>query len=110
MPSLTTCQRPFPTPMPFLQKVAQPVQTICISLRPATGSWESVMGRKCFHCWVTRSPNLNKMKNYKPYLLVFSFFGASIINNTFAVNPLIMDQFTADPTARVFEGKVYLDR
>ena len=50
------------------------------------------------------------MKNYKPYLLVFSFFGASIINNTFAVNPLIMDQFTADPTARVFEGKVYLDR
>ena len=48
------------------------------------------------------------MKNYKPYLLVFSFFGASIINNTFAVNPLIMDQFTADPTARVFEGKVYL--
>ncbi len=27
---------------------------------------------------------------------------------TFATNPLIMDQFTADPTARVFEGKVYL--
>lgn len=25
-----------------------------------------------------------------------------------ATNPLIMDQFTADPTARVFEGKIYL--
>lgn len=25
-----------------------------------------------------------------------------------ATNPLIMDQFTADPTARVFEGRVYL--
>ena len=23
-------------------------------------------------------------------------------------NPLIMDQFTADPTARVFEGKIYV--
>jgi hypothetical protein len=27
---------------------------------------------------------------------------------TFATNPLIMDQFTADPTARVFEGKIYV--
>ena len=26
----------------------------------------------------------------------------------FATNPLIMDQFTADPTARVFEGKLYV--
>ncbi len=26
----------------------------------------------------------------------------------FSQNPLIMDQFTADPTARVFEGKVYV--
>src|SRR3954466_1464541 len=26
----------------------------------------------------------------------------------FATNPLIMDQFTADPTARVFEGKIYV--
>jgi hypothetical protein len=25
-----------------------------------------------------------------------------------ATNPLIMDQFTADPTARVFEGKIYV--
>lgn len=28
--------------------------------------------------------------------------------SSFAQNPLIMDQFTADPSARVFEGKVYL--
>jgi hypothetical protein len=28
--------------------------------------------------------------------------------NAFATNPLIMDQFTADPTARVFEGRVYV--
>ncbi|MDT0646040.1 family 43 glycosylhydrolase [Zunongwangia sp. F260] len=28
--------------------------------------------------------------------------------NTFAQNPLIMDQFTADPTARVFDGKLYV--
>jgi hypothetical protein len=26
----------------------------------------------------------------------------------FAANPLILDQFTADPTARVFEGRVYV--
>src|SRR5262245_36841770 len=26
----------------------------------------------------------------------------------FATNPFIIDQFTADPTARVFEGKVYV--
>ncbi|UZH54491.1 family 43 glycosylhydrolase [Salinimicrobium tongyeongense] len=28
--------------------------------------------------------------------------------NAFAQNPLIMDQFTADPTARVFNGKLYV--
>src|SRR3954453_7822111 len=26
----------------------------------------------------------------------------------FATNPLIMNQFTADPTARIFEGKIYV--
>src|SRR5262245_61640072 len=26
----------------------------------------------------------------------------------FATNPLILDQFTADPTARVFEGRIYV--
>ncbi|HVT72403.1 MAG TPA: family 43 glycosylhydrolase [Lacunisphaera sp.] len=32
----------------------------------------------------------------------------AVAGPAFATNPLIMDQFTADPTARVFEGKVYL--
>lgn len=35
-------------------------------------------------------------------LLLFGF------NSTIAQNPLIMDQFTADPSARVFEGRVYV--
>lgn len=29
-------------------------------------------------------------------------------SNLFATNPLILDQFTADPTARVFDGKVFV--
>lgn len=28
--------------------------------------------------------------------------------NTYGQNPLILDQFTADPTARVFEGRIYV--
>src|ERR1051326_9179549 len=41
------------------------------------------------------------------------FFAAGVaglfqVNTALATNPLIMDQFTADPTARVFEGKIYL--
>ncbi|MDD1474941.1 family 43 glycosylhydrolase [Dolichospermum sp. ST_sed4] len=31
-----------------------------------------------------------------------------VTSNTFAQNPIIRDQFTADPSARVFNGKVYL--
>lgn len=34
--------------------------------------------------------------------------GLFLANNALATNPIIMDQFTADPTARVFEGKIYL--
>lgn len=34
--------------------------------------------------------------------------GLIFINNAFATNPLIMDQFTADPTARVFAGRIYV--
>ena len=41
-------------------------------------------------------------------LLFASFAGLLPATATFATNPLIMDQFTADPTARVFEGKVYV--
>ena len=47
------------------------------------------------------------MKNCKLYLLALSC-GVLLSNSTLATNPLIMDQFTADPTARVFEGKVYV--
>ena len=47
------------------------------------------------------------MKNFKLCLLTLVSWGLSL-NNTFATNPIIMDQFTADPTARVFEGKIYL--
>ncbi|MCL7762593.1 family 43 glycosylhydrolase [Polaribacter sp. Z014] len=43
------------------------------------------------------------MKNYK-ILLVF----LGIIQANFAQNPLVTDLFTADPTARVFDGKLYV--
>ena len=35
---------------------------------------------------------------------------AALLQSTaaFATNPLIMDQFTADPTARVFDGRIYV--
>ncbi|MBN2636613.1 MAG: family 43 glycosylhydrolase [Prolixibacteraceae bacterium] len=46
------------------------------------------------------------MKNYKILAsLMMMFWIASSIS---AQNPIIRDQFTADPTARVFNGKVYL--
>jgi len=48
------------------------------------------------------------MKNYKLYLVALGFGGLFFANNTFATNPIIMDQFNADPTARVFEGRIYL--
>jgi beta-xylosidase len=48
------------------------------------------------------------MKLYKLDLLAFAVSSLVLVNNAFATNPVIMDQFTADPTARVFEGRVYL--
>jgi beta-xylosidase len=50
----------------------------------------------------------SEMKNHRLHLLALSFFWLFLANNAFATNPLITDQFTADPTARVFDGKVYL--
>ncbi len=41
-------------------------------------------------------------------LLVGALGGMLSLSSAFATNPLIMDQFTADPTARVFEGKIYV--
>jgi beta-xylosidase len=48
------------------------------------------------------------MNNYKLRLLALSLGTLFLANPAFATNPLILDQFTADPTARVFEGKMYL--
>jgi beta-xylosidase len=39
------------------------------------------------------------------FFMIISLLGSSAV---FAQNPLIRDQFTADPTARVFQGKVYV--
>jgi hypothetical protein len=48
------------------------------------------------------------MKKITYYLSALSFFLSLNINIVLAQNPIILDQFTADPSARVFEGKVYL--
>lgn len=45
------------------------------------------------------------MKKRLYYLFIFVSLG---INQGFAQNPIIRDQFTADPTARIFNGKIYL--
>ena len=44
----------------------------------------------------------------KRYCLLALAFGLTAQGFVQAQNPIIHDQFTADPTARVFEGKVYL--
>ncbi|MCE4553811.1 family 43 glycosylhydrolase [Roseateles cellulosilyticus] len=41
-------------------------------------------------------------------LLALGFAAVLQTTPAWATNPLIMDQFTADPTARVFNGKVYV--
>jgi hypothetical protein len=46
------------------------------------------------------------MKNYKVLASLMIMFW--ITSSISAQNPIIRDQFTADPTARVFNGKVYL--
>ena len=46
---------------------------------------------------------------YSPRLLIAAIAtGLLQAPAALATNPLILDQFTADPTARVFEGKVYV--
>ena len=47
------------------------------------------------------------MKNFKRYLLLAGA-ALSIAGNVWAQNPLITNQFTADPSARVFGDKVYV--
>jgi len=48
------------------------------------------------------------MKNSARHLLTLSAGGLFLAANAFATNPLIMDQFTADPTARVFEDRIFV--
>jgi hypothetical protein len=48
------------------------------------------------------------MKYHKLICLFLVFAPFIFTINLSAQNPLIMDQFTADPTARVFEGKIYV--
>jgi len=48
------------------------------------------------------------MKHAARRFLATTLAGLLPAGAALATNPLIMDQFTADPTARVFEGKVYV--
>jgi hypothetical protein len=48
------------------------------------------------------------MKKFALHVLIICSILFININYASAQNPLIMDQFTADPSARVFEGKVYV--
>lgn len=45
------------------------------------------------------------MREYRILIISLIMF---LSVNTFAQNPIIRDQFTADPTARIFNGKVYV--
>jgi hypothetical protein len=47
------------------------------------------------------------IKRFKIYFLI-SVFGFSFFNINLAQNPIILDQFTADPCARVFGDRVYV--
>jgi hypothetical protein len=48
-----------------------------------------------------------EMKSVNVYPLFLSLI-LFLFTNLFAQNPFIMDQFTADPSARVFDGKIYV--
>ena len=48
------------------------------------------------------------MKFSLRHLLSAAVAGLLPATAAFATNPLIMDQFTADPTARLFEGRIYV--
>src|SRR4030042_640891 len=48
------------------------------------------------------------MKGWTRHTLALGLGVLVFAANTSAQNPLIMDQFTADPTARVFEGRIYV--
>jgi hypothetical protein len=45
---------------------------------------------------------------FKRYVLAIGSAGLFLVSTVLATNPLITDQFTADPAARVFEGRMYV--
>ena len=45
------------------------------------------------------------MKNYKSFIFGLAVLGVGSLS---AQNPIVRNQFSADPTARVFNGKVYV--
>jgi hypothetical protein len=45
---------------------------------------------------------------HEMWTILFAFLIFITTDNAIAQNPIIHDQFTADPSARVFEGKVYV--
>ena len=49
-----------------------------------------------------------KMKIIYRILTISVLLSVLFANNVFSQNPIITDQFTADPSARVFNGKVYV--
>ncbi len=48
---------------------------------------------------------MNRLTWHVSFLIVMALLSA---NGAWAQNPFILDQFSADPTARVFEGRVYV--
>src|SRR4051812_35996378 len=54
-------------------------------------------------CRFNRDMNLNAR-----HLVLTGLAALLLATAAVATNPLIMDQFTADPTARVFEGQIYV--
>ena len=48
------------------------------------------------------------MKLFPRHLIAVTLIALFPATAAFATNPFITDQFTADPTARVFEGKIYV--
>jgi hypothetical protein len=62
-------------------------------------------GRRLRHSKISE---LGDMKAAFPPFLPAAIAALMLVQPAQATNPLIMDQFTADPSARVFEGKVYV--
>jgi hypothetical protein len=48
------------------------------------------------------------MRDCSYYVFMLGILLVTVTNNLFAQNPIITNQFTADPSARVFEGRVYV--